>query len=315
MNRISFSLIAVIFAFNFLGCDNSDDGPDVNNSNKIKLTGGVKSVSLKSSLGPLNQVFNVDFPIGIYAYNGSWKAGSTNLINNDNAVVEATSPHNVIFASSTGYYYPTDGSVVYFRAFAPQGSQSTESTVGVGPKVDININGHDDVMFASAEGFQIGSASASNPVLNFSHLLTQLQFTLKTDATYISTKAKVVSLKIIDQPSTVTLDVESGHITFGSSGLINMEAVVVNSNTTLGSTALDMESPLMTQPKTSYQLAVDVQPDPDDATKKITYNATITVNAEKGNAHMITLTFTAKGITATATVADWIQGSGGSTTL
>lgn len=312
MNKISSSLAAVILTFGFFGCNSSDDVLDVNDSNEIRLTGGVKSNVLRNSLGPLDNDFAVDFPIGIYAYNVDWKAGATNLINNDNATVKGDVLHNVVFENSTVYYYPTDGSTVEFRAFAPQGTESTAATVGTAPKIDIVINGHDDVMFAKATGFKKGSDPASNPILNFEHLLTQLQFTLKTDATYTSTVAKIVSLKIKQQPSIVTLDVETGTVTFSSSDLINMEAITATSETALGSVGVDMRSPLMTQSATSYLLTAIVQPDPADDTKTVTYDATITVDGLIGVANMITLTFTAKGITATATVANWIAGAGGS---
>lgn len=314
MNKFSSSLAAVILTFGFFGCSSDDDGIDVNDSNAIKLTAGVNSISLRNSLGPLNSNFSVDFPIGIYAYNVDWKAGSTNLINNNNATVSGTSPHDVAFGSSAIYYYPTDGSTVHFRAFAPQGLESTPAAVGVAPKVDITITGHDDVMFASATGFKQGSEDASIPQLNFAHLLTQLQFSLKTDASYASTVAKVVSLKIKQQPSVVTLDVGAGTITFGST-LIDMEAITTASQTALGSTTLNAQSPLIIRPATSYLLSVEVQPDPDDDDTTVTYDATITLDAITGRAHMVTLTFTAHGISATATVADWVTGTGGSVNL
>lgn len=315
MNKISSSLAVVILTFGFFGCNSGDDGLDVNDSNEIRLTAGVKSLSLRSSLGPLDKDFTVDFPIGIYAYNVAWKAGATNLISNKNATVKGTASHDVTFENSTVYYYPTDGLIVEFRAFAPQGTESAAATAGTAPKVNIVINGHDDVMFAKATGFKAGSAPASNPVLNFDHLLTQLRFTLKTDQTYTSTVAKVVSLKLKQQPSIVTLDVEEGDITFGSTNLIDMEAITANSQTGIGSVAVDTRSPLMTRPGASYSLEVVVQPDPADAAKTVTYDATITADGSTGVANMITLTFTAKGITATATVADWITGDGGSVIL
>lgn len=305
----------VILTLGLFGCS-SDDGVDVNDSNEIKLTAGVKKLSLRSSsLGPLDNNFTVDFPIGIYAYNVAWKADATNLINNDNATVKGDAPHDVTFENSTNYYYPTNGSIVQFRAFAPQGTESTPATAGTAPKVDIVINGHDDVMFAKATGFKNGSEPVSNPVLNFGHLLTQLRFTLQTDASYTSTVAKVVSLKIKEQPSIVTLDVEDGSVTFSPTNLIDMEAITASSQTAIGSVAVDTRSPLMTKPASSYLLEVVVQTDPIDATKTVTYDATITVVGDEGVSNMITLTFTAKGITATATVAAWVVGDGGSVIL
>ena len=124
-----------------------------------------------------------------------------------------------------------------------------------------------------------------------------------------------MSLKLKQQPSIVTLDVEEGDITFGSTNLIDMEAITANSQTGIGSVAVDTRSPLMTRPGASYSLEVVVQPDPADAAKTVTYDATITADGSTGVANMITLTFTAKGITATATVADWITGDGGSVIL
>lgn len=106
------------------------------NSDIIELRASVQANGVEKA-GPVNSNFTTDFPIGIYAYNGAWKAGTSgNVINNDQANVLGAAGHNVTFGGGP-YYYPTDGSVLNFFAFAPRGTEATAAGAGTSPVVTL----------------------------------------------------------------------------------------------------------------------------------------------------------------------------------
>lgn len=308
-NDLVCMLAIAIFALT--GCSNEDDLTLVNN-NEIKVNASVSSTQLTKSLGPINGTFAFDFPIGVFAHKGSWIAGdNANYINNDEALVLGSIPHEIKFGKGP-YYYPLNGGYVTLFAFAPRGTVSTPAGENTAPIVDIPINGKDDLMWASAKGRKVGSNPAELPNLQFSHRLTQLQFRFKAATEeFQANGSKVISLKVKQQPSTIHMNVGNG--TYTSSGSIDMEALSSVDQTNgieLNTVGLDAKSAIMTTPAsgaTAYQIVVVVKNNENSIPS--TYEANLSVNAEIGKAHMINLTFLATGITANVTVSDWVTGN------
>lgn len=315
--KIFFILFFSSVIFLFSSCTNESDLiPFENNkNNEIKLSASVPSAQMTKSLGPINSDFNFNFPIGVFAYNGSWNAGeNANLINNDPATVSGSVPHQILFGNGP-YYYPINGEIVKFFAFAPGGAVSTPAGDNAAPVVDIQINGKDDLLWGTAEGRKVGGSPAVSPVMQFNHKLTQLQFSFKAGNEEFQSKgSKVVSLKVMQQPATIHLNVGNGSYT--SSGNIDMEALSATDKTngiSITTAGVDAKSPIMTIPSSgdaAYIIEVVVKHQGNDTPS--TYVANLTVDAEIGKAHMINLTFLATGITSTVTVSDWITGSIGS---
>lgn len=305
MEKNLFTIFAVAL---LVSCSSHDE--DMTDTGRIALSASVAKNELKTT-GPINAGFTTDFSIGVYAYNGEWKAGSSaNIINNNNATVKGAAGHEIVFGAGSPYYYPTDNSQVNFYAFSPQGTEVTEAGLGVSPVVNLAITGQEDVMWSSSTG----SMQSVKPVLAFSHKLTQIQFTFKADATYV-TDNKVVSLTVKGQPTTVAMTVGDGGCVF--SGSQNMQALATANQTagiaisTLGTDAL---SPVMTRAAGAYTFDFVVKQ--GNGSANVTYTdvpLVLTLNA--GSAHMVTFTFSAKGITASATVANWLTGTSGSVTV
>lgn len=293
-------------------CSKNDPNLHINNG-EIKLNASVESILLTKSLGPINNVIKFEFPIGVFAHKGSWIAGTGNVINNDAAVVEATAPNAVRFGGGP-YYYPIDGSTVTFFAFAPRGSISQQPGNGSSPIVDIPISGKDDVMWTIAHGRKAHDGSIQKPVLAFKHKLTQLQFKFVVNqADYPFIGNKVVSLKVMNQPNQIKMNVENGSYT--ASGSMDME-VLSQQNLTDGiliaNGVKSVDSPILTVPSSgneAYRITIAVK---TENSTTVTYNAKVAVNAEMGKAHVINLSFLASGITATSTVAEWEEGQTGS---
>lgn len=313
---IMMSLLAVA------SCDSDNDNisteqPTVKNTGEVQLKAAISTPQSRASLGPIGSSFATDFPIGVYAHNGAWLAGtSANKINNDAATVSGSAGHSITFGSGP-YYYPIDGSDLSFFAFAPRGTETTAAGAGTAPIVSIPINGHDDVMWCTTTGRKVGSDPAQAPVLAFNHLLTQLQFTFKADVTYPASGSVVTSLLVKAQNNTVNMNVGTGSCTY--SGTADMQALSSADQTAgiaITSAGTNANSPIITTPAsgtTAYTLAIVVKPAGSQST--VTYNANVNITTVVGSAHMITLTFTETAVTATTTVADWLTGTGGSVTV
>lgn len=293
-------------------CDESSD--QSKDAYKINIKAAVQTTNIVKA-GPINSGFTADFPVGIYAYNGSWKAGTTaNIINNDLATVLGAAGHAVTFASGP-YYYPSDGSSLEFFAFAPQGTEITAAAAGASPVVTHAMTGQEDIMWASSSGHKSGSSAAVHPVLNFQHQLTQLQFTFKSDATYPASGNSVVSLTVNGQPNLATMTVGTGACVFsGNAAMQTLSTANQTSGIGITTAGTNANSPLLTAPAASFSLTIIVKPAGGGA--NVTYtNVPVTLTALKGNAHMITLNFTATAVAASATVADWATGTGGNVSV
>ncbi len=310
MNKLIFSSLALSLLL--VSCKDDDNNTPVDKSNEIKMNASVKAVTLRS--GPVNENFSTSLPIGIYAYNAAWKAGSTNVINNDNATVSGDAGHAITFGSGS-YYYPSDGTTVYFFAFSPQAPQTTAAGAGTSPVVTHTITGQEDVMWASATGYKIGSAAAVNPVTNFQHVLTQLQFAFKSGTTYPATGNTVVSLTVKSQPTLVNMVVGTGICTFATN--VDMPAFTATSlpaGVNITTTGTNANSPVMTSAAASYLFDIVIKP--AGGASNVTYsNVPLTLTTVAGSAHLITFTFSLTAVTATATVADWATGAGGSVSV
>lgn len=316
MRKIVFSLFVLSLALVSCDSDNGDGLIQDRSAYEVKPNAVVKNTAaLDTKSGPINSGFTENIPIGVYAYNSSWLAGSSaNFLNNNNATVAGTPSTHPVTLASGPYYFPTDGSVLNFFAFSPQGTEFTAAGVGTSPVVTFPINGQDDVLWASATGNKTAGSPAVQPVFVFAHRLSQLQFMFTSVSPYPATGNKVVSLKILAQPTTVNMTVETGICAF--SGTAPMEALS-SANQIAGinivTAGTNANSPIMTAPGTTYSLTVVVQP---ASGANITYaNVPLTLTTVAGSAHMVTLNFSLTAISATATVTDWVNGASGSVSI
>lgn len=304
-----FILSSLALSLLLISCDDDND-IQKDTSSEIKMNANVQTVRS----GPINSNFSTDFPIGVYAYNSDWKAGNTNVINNDNATVAGAAGHTITFGSGP-YYYPSDGTTIYFFAFAPQAPQTTAATAGTSPVVTHTITGQEDVMWASSTGYKAGSDAAVNPVMNFQHALTQLQFVFKSDATYPATGNTVVSLTVKSQPTLVNMVVGTGACTFATNADMPVFTITtLPAGVNIATAGTNANSPIMTRAASSYLFDIVVAP--ASGAPNVTYsNVPLTLTTTAGSAHLITFTFFQTAVTATATVANWITGTGGSVSV
>lgn len=177
------------------------------------------------------------------------------------------------------------------------------------------MTGQKDIMWATSTGRKDGSSAAIPPILNFQHQLTQLQFTFKSATNYPAPGNSVVSLTVNNQPALATMTVESGTSTFsGSAAMQALSSTNQTNGIAITTNGTDASSPVMTNTGSAYSLNITVKP--AGGGSNVTYsNVPVSLTTQAGKAHMITLTFTATAVTASATVADWLTGTGGTVTV
>lgn len=308
------------------GCSNEepDMPPDLGSEKReIKLNASVEVTPLTKKLGPISKEIKADFPIAVFAHDGTWLTGESNYIFNDSAIVEAKAPNNIKFSRT--YYYPPKGQALKFFAVAPGSPTSIITSDGASPVVQIPITGFDDVMWASAEGGKFNSdGTVSQPSLVFKHKLTQLQFKLALTDNANLIGSDLVSVQVMKQPNMINMSLNAGDYTH--SGSINMEVIsdeerkkrIYVAKTTPGTSIINIGSPIMTVPATgseAYHISVYVMKRSGlgkfgDLGPITSYNAKVSINAEMGKAHVITLSFRSAGLaTATSTVTDWEIGN------
>lgn len=207
----------------------------------------------------------------------------------------ASATASAAFPLAPVQYYPTDGSTVYVKGYYPLGTLSG-NTVTFSEK-----DGSNDVMISGEASGNKATAGALD--FTFNHLLTQLQFTFKAGAGFPATGKTVTSITLKNQQTPASLNINNGTVSYNpvGDGIILTGSFAISADP--GTTATVY--PMVKSGATSVVMDIVVG--------GVTYpNVTVNLNTETGKAHNIILTFTPKGITASAIITPWIAGGTGS---
>lgn len=306
MKKILFSMLAMAA---MVSCSNENEQIDgINGKVEIKLNAGV--VSTKAPIDSENNLPKADVSLQIVQAPDDAIATWTGI-----STVAATptlkTTGTIDFDNTNALYYNADETKKsHLLAYSPSGTITSGS-------VEWLIDGSNDIIIAKAVS---GSKAAGETIdaLSFEHLLTQLQIEIKGDAAAASTFGTAIrSIKIKDaltkpkmtfgDTKITTLDwtnidkanldvLETGKDTPVSTGNINTSGIA---------TAIGY---IMLQPTTSYTLLI--------STDKITdKEVVVALAAAAGNAHKITITFSATAIEPTATLTGWVDGAVGNGTV
>ena len=217
---------------------------------------------------------------------------------------------------------PASETKSHLVAVAPDGNLASSGTVVTMKDVD----GQQDVMYASV--VDAGSESSPTNSLNlaFSHLTTQLNFQVKlTEATGSgewdnkSVLVKGISIQSAQLPQAV--DAANGNVTWTAAASLNVPGI---SNIGLNTTEVKAGNPVMISAAGSVMVDVVLTVGGTDLTfvNIPIKNGGSNLTTVKGESHLITLNVkepeTATGTTtiiATATVAPWKTGATGSADL
>lgn len=255
---------------------------------EIKLNAGVSGMTTKAPVNtndPITAGFAATLTDGNYTTN-AW---------NTTASFTASTTASTAFSFTTKQYYPVTGIPIYIKGFYPAGSVSGNTVTFTGTA------GTNDVMITSqASGTKL---TASPLAFTFKHLLSQLQFNFVAGTGYDATGKTVTSVVIKSQKTPLTLNLNDSTMTY------NTGNVTISGNYGIsGGGTLATDYPMVKSGEATV-LSVTTS----DGT---TYpDATVSLTTLTGSAHLITLTFTPKEITATAIVTAWATGGTGSSSL
>lgn len=217
---------------------------------------------------------------------------------------------------ATEKFYPASGSgqKLWFYAYAPSAKGTyTNGTATTAPYVTYTIDGQQDIMTGKVTGNNgFGGAAAgatqTHPNFLFTHLLKKITFKVKAGDTFDAESNTVVSQIVVKNVKTsAKLDVVEGMLIF--SGDADQPLTLSGSSTVITDAKEGTAVPgcLMFEPGTTFIVSVTAG--------GVTYaDATVTLTGEKageaGVSHEVTLTFNRSGIVPTATITDWVSGTG-----
>ena len=208
---------------------------------------------------------------------------------------------------ATPQYYPANGDKVYFYAYSPAGIYEA-GTASAAPTATWTLDGTRDIMWSKVDkgiAKNPDRASQEQPSFQFGHLLKQVTFKVKKDASFAD-GIKLTSLKIIGAKTSATLDLATGGLSCSGTG--DLTAYEDASGQTITSTAAVAGSAVMFEPGSSFKVRA--------VAGGLTYaDATVTLSGTNAGAagisYEVTLTFKCQEITATASVASWTDGGTG----
>lgn len=194
-------------------------------------------------------------------------------------------------------YYAVNGDAIYIKGYFPGGSPATTSNVVTYAATDGSI----DVLLTD----EVSGTRTSGPLnFVFKHKLTQLQFKFVAGSGFPTAVKNVTSLVIKStQTFPIQLDLNTGNLTYSADPIS-----LTGQNFPITTAGSVISYYPMVAPGAQLKLGI--------TTNDVTYpDATVTLNSIAGQSHIITVTFNQAEITTTVSVTDWVNGTGGGTTV
>ncbi|HHV02487.1 MAG: fimbrillin family protein [Bacteroidales bacterium] len=205
--------------------------------------------------------------------------------------------------SSTQYYNANPALNAWFMSFYPSG------TMGTG-KVSWTITGQEDIIVAPS----VSAGNKASPVtaaLAFAHKLTQLQFkVIAASSTAVTQWGTVSSIKV-NADTALELALSTNALAAASAPVNTDLSTSGSFPITLPTVTAADAGLVMVLPGSLNTIKVTTANSPEQTVSISGLTTTVA-----GSAHLITLTFTELGgITFSATLTDWVTGTGGSGSL
>lgn len=228
------------------------------------------------------------------------------------AVVTAAPTPGGIALVNSRHYNPDALIKTYMKAWYPAThaitDQITGGTVNFVAGSDFKTDGTTDVLLAS----QIvgDKVDATNKVLSFNHMLSQVSFKVIASSGLISApKLKSITIHNAELPTGINL--ASDELICSAAAMLPVPGIVAGT-TVIDTTVKSAGSPVMFKPFAGNTFTITV------ATMDHEYNpATVTITDAAfvaGKAYAITVTFKSENeIILAATVTPWLTGSGSAT--
>lgn len=275
---------------------------DPNAPVEIKLNAGIEVNTISKSVGAITPKSAVDDVVFVRADEtaipSDWTTATVQSIGAEIAETSGT----ITFTSSQ-YYNIDKAKNTYLIGYHP----GTGATLANGVVTFTGLTGQQDIMYAPVVNGNKSTTEALKP--SFSHKLSQLKFKFVKGSGYTGT-ATVTSIKVKGTKLPASMAIADGTITYASSTTdldaftgktyaINEEATAITANEVImvqtGASAIKLDITL------------------SDATEFTDVAVTLTTAAS--TAHVITLTFTQKEISSTATIGQWTEDNSNNTNV
>lgn len=279
-------------------CEKAEESVDPENpqgQQEIKLTAGITTMEVTSKAAVTGTSFADGTVIGLYAAqevaaDGNIWENTPAFANNKEVTISSGA---ITIAENTKLYYPVDNSKIKFFAFHPNAIATY--TTGSTPTVKYDLTTLPDIMHAAGVSGTLSETVHSAVSLNFTHKLSKVAFKVKAGDGFPTTGTTVSKMEIKNVRTEVTLDIETGILTYtgATTGTITHE----NVNQAIGSDISDVICPTLLEPEKTYDLTVTVN--------NIPYTLTGLTTPKQGQAKNIVLTFTGTDMSATSSITDW----------
>lgn len=202
-------------------------------------------------------------------------------------------------------YYPANGDNTTIAGIFVGDATTTPPTLTAGV-AEVTITGAEDIISATPVDLGNRKTQTTTP-LAFKHLLTQFKFLVKIDNVSIKNAISDISIDVKNANTSAKVTLSDGTIgTWVTPKLISGPTGLV---TPAGGIASAASTGIMLEPDlASITLVVKATGLPTDGIE-VTIPGSDTNKFEQGKAYDITLTFKAKEIAGTATVAQWETGT------
>lgn len=215
------------------------------------------------------------------------------------AEIEAEETAAAISMAAQKYYNVDNDVKTYMKAWCPEG------TLEAGMVTFTNTDGTVDPLLATAvSGSKL---DAGTKEFSFAHPTTQIKFKVVAGTGLaIGTEIQSITIKNAELPTGFNLVTDV--VTYEDEGAADL-SVLTGGTTEITSSAALVGTPVMIKPMTGNEITLDV------VTSGGVFDGVVATIADDtnfvaGKAYTITLTFKAKGIDVTASVAEWTTGTG-----
>lgn len=214
------------------------------------------------------------------------------------AEIEASTAPQTVSLQSAQVYQADNAIKTYMKAWHPDGQPTAEGKVTF-----TNTDGSVDALLA---GEVVGSKNDhTGKVLQFKHKTTQLKFKVVAEASLeAGTTLKEITVLGAELPT--GFDLAADALTYAAAGALTVSGITDQEIT---GTATEAGQPVMIKPMTGNKVHLKIQTSAatfDDVVAAIDNDG----NFLEGKAYTITLTFRQQAVGLTATVDEWISGSG-----
>lgn len=292
---------------------------------EIKMSAGVLNIVTKSD-GPINGLTSAITDVTFLSQESTTGQGATidwtGVTSNTHEASIATTGV-ITFTEATKPYYSSDvNTYTYLIGYHP--NSGTFSNVD--GSVTFNITGKQDIMYAPVVNGnkETNKAAKDEDKLlqpKFKHLLAQLKIEVIGDAAAATAWGEIKSISLKEAKTELKLNVKTGALSEGAAAAQSIKLIRENEtpmtiHTTATPAGYSMVLPrtaqyslvIVTDKVTSREVAINI---PADNTAP----ARAANETRAGEAYTITLTFKASEISATATVDNWTDVTGGTGTV